>query len=177
MADEASSTKGGMMSVIVAAVILCVIGAGSGAAFTIFVLKPDLAFDAAPREAASSAAEHASRPAADGRGGSGEKHVTPERKAKTIVDMEPVHASLVGASGTWIRLEAAVVFTGESEEDRALLVRQIAQDTLAYLRSLALTQIDSAAGLEFLREDLSEIASGRTKGAAEEVLLKSLMVE
>lgn len=177
----ASNKKSGAMGFIVVAVILCAIGAGSGAAFTMFVLKPELATGAKPHEATP--AEHAAKSAADGHGGAGgaggggDKHDAKAVKAKKIVDMEPVHASLAGSGGTWIRLEAAVVFSGEGKEDHALLVRHIAQDALAYLRSLSLAQIDSAAGLEFVREDLSEIASMRTKGAAEEVLLKTIMVE
>ncbi len=169
--------SGGALGLIVATVVLCGIGAGSGAALTMFVLKPELAAGTLSSETSPAATKPAAAPKANGYGGPAVKPEASVAKARKIVEMEPIHTSLAGASKTWVRLEAAIVYSGETKEDRAVLTRQIAQDALVYLRSLTLEQIDSASGLEFLREDLSEIAALRTKGAAREVLLKTLMVE
>ena len=178
MGGAAEGAKnGGALGLIVSTVVLCGIGAASGAALTMFVLKPELAAGTGSTESSPAATKPAAAPKANGSVGPVVKPEASAVKARKIVEMEPIHTSLVGARTTWVRLEAAIVFSGETKEDQAVLTRQIAQDALVYLRSLTLEQIESASGLEFLREDLSEIAALRTKGAAREVLLKTLMVE
>ena len=118
----------------------------------------------------------------------GEGEATGQRKAQTsevadslspsaIVAMEPIHVSLVGAKESWLRLDASVVFAGKETGDRSAMAKHIAEDILMYLRTVTLDQIDSASGMEYLREDLSELARLRSKGGARGILLRALMVE
>jgi hypothetical protein len=48
---------------------------------------------------------------------------------------------------------------------------------MSFMRTLPLTHVASAAGVEYLREDIEEIARLRSKGRARSVILRSLVVE
>jgi hypothetical protein len=45
------------------------------------------------------------------------------------------------------------------------------------MRTVPLTHVETAAGVEYLREDLTEIARLRSKGRARSIILRSLVVE
>ena len=58
-----------------------------------------------------------------------------------------------------------------------ILLKTMSEDLMSFLRTVPLSHIESAVGLEYLREDLSEIARLRSKGRARAVVLRSLVVE
>jgi flagellar FliL protein len=51
------------------------------------------------------------------------------------------------------------------------------QDVLAYIRTLSLAQIQGPSGLLHLREDLNERVRLRSKGAIQELVLETLIVQ
>ncbi|PTW60153.1 flagellar FliL protein [Breoghania corrubedonensis] len=89
----------------------------------------------------------------------------------------PMVTNLAAPRDTWIRLQASVILKDEANEEASLLVSRIEQDVLAYLRTITLSQIEGAGGLQHLREDLNERAKIRSKGLVRELILESLVVQ
>jgi flagellar protein FliL len=88
----------------------------------------------------------------------------------------PVIASLAGPTKAWIRIEFSVLLpTDLAVSDH--LAGLIAQDALAYVRTVSLNQVDTPFGLAFLREDIEERVKIRTEGRAKGVLFRTLVIE
>lgn len=107
---------------------------------------------------------------------------TPSQVLKYSGDMAlknvpPVVTNLSGAGETWIRLESSIVFTNGSIQNPDVMIAEIRQDVLAYLRTLSLPQIEGASGLHHLREDLNERAQMRSKGTVRELIIETLVVQ
>jgi flagellar FliL protein len=65
--------------------------------------------------------------------------------ATNVRELKPIITNLLAPPGVWVRLEGAIVCDGSGPEiDR--LAGDIAADTLAYLRTLSLSQIEGADG-------------------------------
>lgn len=90
--------------------------------------------------------------------------------------LPPVITSLAD-SRTWIRIEASIVFRDELPEDVDVVAAQISEDTLAYVRTVTLAQLEGATGLLHLRDDLTERASIRSGGRVKEFIIQTLAVE
>lgn len=95
----------------------------------------------------------------------------------TLLRLTPVVANLRAPADVWARVDLALVMEAAEGEDQQRLAAEIAADALAYMRTLELTQIEGASGLQFLREDLSERAATRSQGRVREVILESLVVQ
>lgn len=179
---EASAGKGGF---VIALLILAVLGAGAGAGFSMTFLNADAAGGPGkgaaggshdPAMAAASGKPGDAPGAAKGHGAGGNGDAAKEQ----VVGLDPILVTLAGPQKSWARLELSVVIgTGEKDEkdDRALLLKAMSEDLMSFLRTVPLSHIESAVGLEYLREDLSEIARLRSKGRARGVILRSLVVE
>ena len=94
-----------------------------------------------------------------------------------VVALEPIITNIAGPATTWVRFEGSVVFKGAPENDRGPLPRQIAEDLMGFLRGTPLRQFETAAGMEFLREDMAELVRLRSKGRARDLIVKVLVVE
>jgi len=79
--------------------------------------------------------------------------------------------------GTWIRLEAAIVFGPDAAKEENLLSGRIGEDIVAFLRTVPLAQIEGANGFQNLREDLNDRARIRSEGKVREIIIQSLIVE
>lgn len=88
----------------------------------------------------------------------------------------PVIGSLAGPKKAWIRLEFAVLLPPDLAKSDAL-AGLIAQDALAYIRTVPLEQVDTPSGLLFLREDIEERVLIRTEGKSKGVLFRTLVIE
>ncbi|WP_319773820.1 flagellar basal body-associated FliL family protein [Breoghania sp.] len=89
----------------------------------------------------------------------------------------PMVTNLAAPRDSWIRLQASVILAEGTADEARILVSRIEQDTLAYLRTLKLSQIEGGAGLQHLREDLNERAKIRSDGKVLEVVLESLVIQ
>ena len=182
---EASAGKGGF---VIALLILAVLGAGAGAGFSMTFLNADAAGGSSkgaaagahdPATAAASGKPGDASGAAKGHGAGGAGDAPKDQ----VVGLDPILVTLAGPQKSWARLELSVVIgAGEKAEkddkdDRALLLKAMSEDLMSFLRTVPLSHIESAVGLEYLREDLSEIARLRSKGRARSVILRSLVVE
>jgi flagellar FliL protein len=176
---EASAGKGGF---VVALLILAVLGAGAGAGFSMMFFKADAS--AVPGKAASAGRQDPHTAAASGK--PGDAHGAPKKAdaagggdahKEQVVGLDPILVTLGGQQKSWARLELAVVIEAGEKNDRDILLKSISEDMMSFLRTVPLSHVESAVGLEYLREDLSEIARLRSKGRARGVVLRSLVVE
>jgi flagellar FliL protein len=102
----------------------------------------------------------------------------PELSKETVVPIQPLLVSSDGQKRHWIRLEGAIAFRqAPSKDEQPLLIKIIAEDMLSYLRTTPITQLESAAGFEFARDELSEIARVRSNGRASKFILKAMVIE
>ena len=178
MAKESGSEPGaGGGGFIVALLIVLAAGAGGGFAVgTLIAARPDAAAvsaGGAPQKNAAAAtapspAQVAEMAKAAKRGDDANEQVVP---------LEPILVNVGASERTWLRLEGSVTLAPGAEKERAVLVAEIAEDIAGFLRTTSLAQIESAAGLEFLREDLSELVRLRAKGRAKRFVLRSLVIE
>jgi flagellar protein FliL len=175
---EASGGKGGF---VIAVLLLAVIGAGAGAGFSMTFLNADAGggkgqAPAAGKQEAGKAAtgkpgEVSSAAKGSGAGAGG------EARNEQVVSLDPILVTLAGPQKSWARVELSVVIETVEKEDHAPLLKAMSEDLMSFLRTVPLSHVESAVGVEYLREDLSEIARMRSKGRARGVVLRSLVVE
>jgi flagellar FliL protein len=180
MAEEtegkAASKGGGKGAFVIALVLLAVIGAGSGAGFSMMFFSGG----AAPHEAENDkrhlqivqggAAKH-------GDAKSDGAHGAAEASKVLISNLDPILVTLAGPQRSWARLELGVVLEGPSTPDDGVLLKSMTEDIMSFMRTVPLVHVESAAGVEYLREDIEEIAHLRSKGRARSIILRSLVVE
>jgi len=132
--------------------LVVLIGAAIGAAFE--AARPGPATAANPDPAAAQLAEPSS-----------------------VYDLPPIVTNLAAPQDTWIRLEGSIVFDPMVLPHPEAAAAQIGDDTLAYLRTLTLKQLEGTVGLENLRQDLDERAATRTGGKTREFVIRTLVVQ
>ncbi|CAN5118232.1 flagellar basal body-associated FliL family protein [soil metagenome] len=94
-----------------------------------------------------------------------------------VKTIPPVITNLAQPQQTWLRIEASLIFEGEMPPDADALAAQVSGDYLAFLRTVSLAQIQGAAGLVHLREDLTERAKTRSGGRVRELVIQALAIE
>jgi flagellar FliL protein len=91
--------------------------------------------------------------------------------------LPPIVTNLASPKGTWIRIEASVVVGADAAAGANALVAAIAEDIVAYLRTVSLAQIEGPSGFLHLREDLNDRARIRTGGKIRELVVQTLVLE
>jgi flagellar FliL protein len=147
------------LALILPLVIVTVIAVGAGGAFGTFFI-PQVQVLAESK--APSPADHGDRRLAGG---------------ASLKTLAPIITNLAGPKSTWIRLETALVLEGEPSADADLLGAKVADDILAFLRTISLSQIEGASGLQNLREDLNDLVRIRSSGKVRELVIETLVVE
>ena len=93
------------------------------------------------------------------------------------LDLAPVVTNLAAPSDVWVRVEGSLVFEGKTLPHGEALAGQIAGDILAFMRTQTLRQIQGAAGLQHLRQDLNERVATRSQGQVREFFIRTLVVQ
>ena len=91
-----------------------------------------------------------------------------------IVHLEAITTNLAGPTETWVRLELALIFDGESD---LVVAQTVQQDILAYLRTVKFHQIEGPSGFQHLKSDIEERAAIRSEGKVKGVLIRTLLFE
>src|SRR5215216_4334834 len=91
--------------------------------------------------------------------------------------ISPLVTNLADPAGAWIRMEASVVTDHLNEEEANVLVTRLGEDIVSYLRTVSPAQIEGARGLQYLREDLNERATVRSRGKVRELIIETLVVQ
>lgn len=177
-ADAAAPAKGGgAMSTIVALVILTGLGVGAGGLFGIQAAQK-IATQPSAAEPAKDA--HAAKPAAAKANdhGSSKEHGKEAGKEAAqgphLVPLPNIVTNLAAPEKIWIRLEASAII---DDADPAKLASVLAEDILAYLRTVKLDQIQGGSGYQYLREDLNERVRLRGQGKVRDFILQSFILE
>lgn len=103
-----------------------------------------------------------------------ETTLTEAQAAMGVVYLEPITTNMAGPSGTWVRLELALIFDGEAD---LILAQTIHQDILSYMRTVKIHQVEGASGFQHLRSDLEERAAIRSEGKVKGILIRTLLFE
>jgi len=165
---------GGKGAFIIALVLLAVVGAGAGAGFSLMFLNAGAAPHDAPAgkrdlQIVQGSVKH-------GEGGAAPKSAAEPSKV-LISNLDPILVTLSGPARSWARLELGVILDAPAAPDDGVLLKSMTEDIMSFMRTVPLTHVESAAGVEYLREDIEEIARLRSKGRARSVILRSLVVE
>ena len=156
-----ASAQPSVMVFILSMVALTVVAVGGGS-FLGLQFADKLARAAGVR-AANEAADKGAKP--------------PVESTADVVTLAPIITNLGAPKGTWVRLEAAIVVEGVGPFEREALTAKITEDTVAFLRTVPLAQIEGATGFQNLREDLNDRIRVRSDGKARELLIQTLIVE
>jgi flagellar protein FliL len=97
--------------------------------------------------------------------------------ALRAVPFPPVLTTLAEPRGKWIRIEGSVLISNNSRESPELLAEKAGEQILAYLRTVRLDQIEGPSGLLGLRDDLNEMVKVLSDGDAKAVLIHGMIVE
>ena len=110
--------------------------------------------------AAASVADAATAPAET----SGEAAPT---ASTVVVKLEPVVTNISNPHNVLVRVEASILIDPTKTSEPDAVATQIQSDTLTFLRTLDLAQIEGARGLLHLREDLRERAILRSPAVSD----------
>jgi flagellar FliL protein len=91
--------------------------------------------------------------------------------------LPPVLTNLAEPRDVWARMEASIVFSDEDITGEDVLAAEIAEDFLALLRTVTLSQIDGPSGMQHLRQDLEDRARVRSEGRVQEVVVRTLVFQ
>ncbi|HKZ95576.1 MAG TPA: flagellar basal body-associated FliL family protein [Hyphomicrobiaceae bacterium] len=144
-------------SMVIGAAVLTVLAAGAGGSFGFYLsgeVKPSA-------EATPAAAKEA--------------QAKPSLPSDTkLVELAPMVTNLAEPKNTWIRVEASLITDGEVD---AALGGKVAEDIVAFLKSMTLGELDGASGFQHLREDLNDRARVRGGSQVRELVIHGVIVE
>lgn len=93
-----------------------------------------------------------------------------------IIKLEPIVTNVSSPAKILVRVEASIVIDPSKTTAPDLLAAEVQSDTLTFLRTLDLAQIEGARGLLHLREDLRERAMLRSP-AVSDYLIQALVAQ
>ena len=179
MADASKNAASGGGTLGFAVVLLVLAASGAGAGFSLKFVMPN----GSARSEASTSNAGGKEEMHSGTSALGAESEKPTARTEReigndqLVALEPIVVTLAEPKGVRLRIEASVIFAKASKEDRGLLMREMTEDLMAFLRTTPLAQIETASGLEYLREDMTELVQLRSKGGARGLVIRALMVE
>jgi flagellar protein FliL len=97
--------------------------------------------------------------------------------SSNLFELPTIVTNLGTPQDTWIRLEASLLCEPKAVPHPEAMGAQIAEDILAFLRTTSLSQIQGAAGLQYLRQDLNDRVATRSGGAMKELVIRTLVVQ
>ena len=103
-----------------------------------------------------------------------ETNLAEAHEALGVVYLEPITTNLAGPTGTWVRIDLALVFDGDAD---LMVAQTVQQDILAYLRTVKIHQVEGASGFQHLKSDIEERASIRSGGKVKNILIRTLLFE
>jgi flagellar protein FliL len=95
----------------------------------------------------------------------------------SVHSIPPVVANLARPEDVWVRLEASIIFADEEVASPDVLGGEIAEDILAYLRTISLEQLEGPSGLLHLHEDLNDRVRIRSNDRVRELVIETLVVQ
>jgi flagellar FliL protein len=167
--SEPSGGKGGKGGLMVPLLVVTLVGGGAGFAFA----KRELFLPAPGAE--KPAASAASAEEGHGHGPAPAPASAPAELA--LLELPAIVTNLGEPSDVWIRLEASVLVDPSAAASSEALRGFVADDLLAYLRTLSLDQIQGATGFHALRDAIAERARIRSDGKITAVLIRTMVIQ
>jgi flagellar protein FliL len=94
-----------------------------------------------------------------------------------LLKVPPVIANLASPQDVWVRVEASIIIADAEVAGTDVLAGEIAEDILAYLRTVSLEQIEGPSGLLHLHEDLNDRVAIRSNDQVRELIIETLVVQ
>lgn len=94
-----------------------------------------------------------------------------------IVAIKPIIVNLAGVEKAFVRVQGSIVFSEAAMEQSKILVSQVESDIAAYLRTLKVSDLEGATGLQNLREDLNQRAKIRADDSIREFILETMVIQ
>lgn len=176
--DKADGGNGSLTGFLLALVILTLGGAGAGVFFGIQMGGVPMLSSVMSGSDAARKSDGAGANGGDVDADSDAVSAAQEDSSAgtNLVALDPIFANLAEPKDVWLRLEAALMIKAGTKQ-RNVLVTQLSQDLMQFLRTVKLAQIEDASGLQFLRDDLNDVVRTRSGGQVSEILVKGLIVE
>lgn len=95
----------------------------------------------------------------------------------SVARLDPIIANLAQPFGTWIRVDSAMVFDRGRVEDVERMKAELAESILAFLRTVALHEVQGASAFNHLRDDLNERVRMESSGTVSELLIETMVVQ
>lgn len=98
-------------------------------------------------------------------------------EATAVARLEPVVTNLAQPSGTWIRLDTAMVFDREAVDDVERMKAELSESVLQFARTLSITELQGASAFNHLRDDLNERARMVSAGTVSELIIEAMVIQ
>lgn len=95
----------------------------------------------------------------------------------TIHTLPPIVTNLAPPPNAWVRIEASIILGGDPVSTDEVLTTKIAEDIVAFLRTVPLADIEGASGFQHLREDLNDRMRVRSDGRVRELVVHTFLIE
>jgi len=171
--EEPGGKKGGgLLPTIIAVVVITAVAGGGGA------LVGSLLGSSAPVPAAEAAEPAHEEPKSDGHGAESSDIAEAEESQLPLqlIELKPVLTNIQSPADAWLRIEASLVVQNDGTIEPEVLAAEIEADTLAFLRSVQLAQVEGSRGLLHLRDDLRHRAKLRSP-AVVDYLIRTMVAE
>ncbi len=162
----------GLIPTVVVVVVLTLVAGGGGAFLGSMLGKSG----APPVEEAEPVAPPVETANDVDRGDGGLATAEHDETPLRLIPLKPVLTNIYAPPRTWLRIEASLVLKDDGTVNADVLAAEIESDTLAFLRSVQLAQIEGTRGLLHLREDLRERARLRSP-AVIDYLIQTMVAE
>ena len=107
----------------------------------------------------------------------GKNPAAPPPSIVAVRELPPIVTNLAAPEGAWMRLQTAIVYDKIDAPQMDLVAAKIGEDTLAFVKTLTMAQLQGATGLQHLREDLNERAAVRSDGHVKEMMIEMMVIQ
>ncbi|NDW07065.1 flagellar basal body-associated FliL family protein [Jiella pacifica] len=171
--DEGGKKKGGMMPTIIAVTVVTLIAAGAGSGIGM-MLTSSAPAPVAPAPAPEPDAHKEGEDHGEAKSDIETAHE--EMVPLQLIELKPVLTNIYSPEDAWLRIEASLVVKQDGTLNGEVLAAEVEADTLAFLRSVQLAQVEGSRGLLHLRDDLRERAKLRST-AVVDYLIRTMVAE
>lgn len=165
-ADEAAPAKSSIVGTLIGFLLVTALAAATGiaVAWQLQAMKQGAAAKQADAQGAAGSKGHGGKP---------------QLAAGTVIKPLPTILTNLadqGSKKTWVRLDLAVLLPHDTPQENEM-VAVLAQDIIAFLKTVSTTQIEGPAGFQGLREDLEDIVRIRSQGKARGMVIRTFVIE
>jgi flagellar FliL protein len=94
-----------------------------------------------------------------------------------VARLEPVIANLAQPSGTWVRLDTAMVFDRSAVDDVERMKTLLSEDILAFMRTVSIGDLQGPSAFNHLRDDLNERVRFASRGTVSELMIEAMVLQ